>query len=555
MRPENGTHRMHFHGALSGLVREDEFHGRDHLVAPVVMVREMVLDQGTHGELLPGEEIERSAELRLWEGRPVTIGHPEEHFSAGELEASEQAEVGRLRNVEAVENGTVKLKGEAWIDVEQAERLPDGEEILETLRDYTQSDVPDSARPLEVSTGYLAQFEREGGVLGNERYAGIQRAIIPDHLALLPNGVGKCSREDGCGMPRLNAAGHSVYTATIDLKHAQLRPPTSTYGGTLQTNVLSSARTPDFSDTSGGEVPEGWPPSLSDFIDANDWDAEQWDDLTDEQQQEVVATTLLGEVEDTFEASMVFPVVDEDGALQENALVAVLGGRGAQADVPEDALTSARGVARTLLEEEFDRDLDDEETQENAAPSPAGTGGYLRRALSSVADRLDQDEIGRRVLEALGVTDEEDPVDPETNQIELPEDFSLDELRDALDDAVEAEHGGSDVFTWIVDVFEEDFVFTVDPQGEEETFFRADYAVEDGVVEIGEQTEVERQVEFVPVDNGAGVELEVDYEPAAAEDDAGADEDRFQIENGKVRVADGCECGGSEERTPAPAGA
>lgn len=535
MRPENGTHRMHFHGALSGLVREDGFHGRDHLVAPVVMVREMVLDQGTHGELLPGEEIERSAELRLWEGRPVTIGHPEEHFSAGELEASEEAEVGRLRNVEAVENGTVKLKGEAWIDIEQAERIPEGEQILNTLRDYTQSDVPDSARPLEVSTGYLAQFEREGGVLGNERYAGIQRAIIPDHLALLPNGVGKCSREDGCGMPRLNAAGEP-------------RTP--------RENVLSSARTPEFSDTAAGEVPEGWPPSLSDFIEANDWDAEQWDDLTDGQQQEVVGTTLLGEVEDTFEASMVFPVVDEDGALQENALVAVLGGRGAQADVPEDALTSARGVARTLLEEEFDRELDDEETEENVAPSPAGTDGYLRRALSSVADRLDQDEIGRRVLEALGVTDEDDPVNPETNQIELPEDFSLDELRDALDDAVEAEHGGSDVFTWIVDVFEEDFVFTVDPQGEEETFFRADYTVEDGVVEIGEQTEVERQVEFVPVDNGAGVELEVEYEPAGAEDeDAGADEDRFQIENGEVRVADGCECGGSEERTPATAGA
>lgn len=425
MRPENGTHRMHFHGALSGLVREDEFHGRDHLVAPVVMVREMVLDQGTHGELLPGEEIERSAELRLWEGRPVTIGHPEEHFSAGELKASEEAEVGRLRNVEAVANGTVKLKGEAWIDIEQAERIPEGEQILNTLRDYTQSDVPDSARPLEVSTGYLAQFEREGGVLGNERYAGIQRAIIPDHLALLPNGVGKCSREDGCGMPRLNAAGE----------------------------------------------PRG------------------------------------------------------DG---------------------------------TLPEEEVDAERDDEESEENAAPSPGDStsDGYLRRALSSVADRLDQDEIGRRVLEALGVTGEEEPVEPETNQIELPEDFSLDDLRDALDDAVEAEHGGSDVFTWIVDVFEEDFVFTVDPQGEEETFFRADYTVKDGVVEIGEQTEVERQVEFVPVDNGAGVELEVEYEPVGAEDeDAGPDEDRFQIENGEVRVADGCECGDSEERTPAPAGA
>lgn len=387
MKLNSGQQRFHFHGALSGLVREEEFAGRNHLVAPVVMVREMVLDQGDHGEFLPAEEIERSVDMALWEGRPITIGHPQENGrfqSAGELEAAEKLEVGRLRNVQAKSNGTTKLAGEAWLDIEQAERLEQGREVLATLRKFEEASVPDSARPLEVSTGYWAELEREGGTFNGSRYAGIQRAMIPDHLALLPNGVGKCSREDGCGMPRLNAGGSPVLNTEVALPHALLVPNAEEWDGSdrLRTNVLSTARTPDFDDTTPGEVPGGWPPDLSDFIEANGWDAEQWDDLTQDQQDQVVATTLLGEVSETFRGSMVFPVVDVDGNLRENALVAVLGGRGAQADVPEDALASARGMARTLLEDEFGRDLEEEE---NVKGDGDGDGdGFLNRLFSRV---------------------------------------------------------------------------------------------------------------------------------------------------------------------------
>lgn len=122
--------------------------------------------------------------------------------------------------------------------------------------------------------------------------------------------------------------------------------------------LLDEARTPEFDDTEPGEVPEEWPPDLEDFIRANDWDADVWDDLTEDQKQRVVETTLLGEVADTFEESMMFNAVDVNGRLRENALVSVLGGRGAQADITESQRESARDKARQLLNDEFGRDLE-----------------------------------------------------------------------------------------------------------------------------------------------------------------------------------------------------
>lgn len=499
--------QLHFHGALDGLVREEELFGRPHLVAPVTMVKEMVLPVGNgQGELLPAEEIQLSAEMDLWDGRPVTIGHPMKNgrwLSAGSLEAAEEFEVGSLRNVTAKANGEIKLQGEAWIDREKAERLEQGEAIVELLEQFTAADVPAGARPLEVSTGYWASLEETAGKHNGEQFRGKQRNVLPDHLAVLPDSVGKCSLEDGCGMPRLNAHGLAILSSEVDLRHVHLTPDPGDEPRVVRTNVLSSARTPDFDGTEPGEVPEGWPPSLSDFIEANGWDAEDWSDLTEDQQGEVVATTLLGEPADSFEASMVFPVVDTGGNLRENALEAVLGGRGAQADVPEDALESARGVARTLLEDEFDRDLEDEdeEGEQNAAQE---------------APNLNLRDIGRRVLEAVGIVDPEDleagdgDADHERNQ-----DLSLDDRRDLVNDEIEARFGGPNVFTWIVEFFEDRVIYAVDPEGEAETIWSSPYTIDEETedVTLGERTEVEKQVEFVPVENGQELELEVNYTP------------------------------------------
>ena len=70
------------------LIRHETFEGRDHLVVPVVMIVEGVLN----GALVPTEELVASAEA--WNGRPVPILHPqrgEEYVSANDPRVIERA--------------------------------------------------------------------------------------------------------------------------------------------------------------------------------------------------------------------------------------------------------------------------------------------------------------------------------------------------------------------------------------------------------------------------------------------------------------------------------
>lgn len=183
---------------VTGTVREDTFAGRPHLVVPIVAVREMVLG-GDGGEFLPAEEIENSVGRGLWEGRPVTIGHPKlngQPVTAGRRDAAERFEVGRLFSTEHVGD---RLRGEVWIDLGRAEEVEGGREAVRLAREASPG------RPLlEVSTSYWASREPKTGRHDGIRFSAIQRDLDPDHLALLPGGKGKCSIGDGCGGPRLN---------------------------------------------------------------------------------------------------------------------------------------------------------------------------------------------------------------------------------------------------------------------------------------------------------------------------------------------------------------
>jgi hypothetical protein len=64
----------------------------------------------------------------------------------------------------------------------------------------------DEEKTIEVSTGLFTDDEIKSGKWNSEEYLAIARNYRPDHLALLPAAVGACSAEDGCGMPRINAA-------------------------------------------------------------------------------------------------------------------------------------------------------------------------------------------------------------------------------------------------------------------------------------------------------------------------------------------------------------
>lgn len=135
-------------------------------------------------------------------------------------------------------------------------------------------------------------------------------------------------------------------------------------------NVLSEARTPTYD----GTETQSWADvskDLMDWVDALGVDAETVADMSQAQKQTVAEHTLLGDPDaDSWGELRFFPVVNPNTQnLNRGALVAVLSGRGAQADIPESSLESARSVAESLLDEEFESDNSghmDEEMSENA---------------------------------------------------------------------------------------------------------------------------------------------------------------------------------------------
>ena len=171
----------------SNAVRRESFEGREHLVVPVVMVVQGVL-QGSDGNVLfPPEEIDKYP--AAWNGRPIPVLHPEQNgaqVSANSPDIIEKNTIGSIFNAYS-EGG--KLKAEAWIDVEKAIRLGN-EPLLAQL---------ENGEVVEISTGYFSDLEPKRGTWEGVDYIGVHRNIRPDHLALLPGEVGACSIEDGCG--------------------------------------------------------------------------------------------------------------------------------------------------------------------------------------------------------------------------------------------------------------------------------------------------------------------------------------------------------------------
>lgn len=368
-------------------VRVETLRGREWLVAPVVLVREGVLNGG----FLSYDEIQKS--VPGWNGRPVTAppaenteaanlapsepsGHPidgktendEPRFvSANQPPFVEEMHVGMILDAEArtdlptpgEEMSERGLVGEAWIDLEAAKNV--GEFAVEAVERVVSGDE------LDVSTGYFhLPLDRQGRYNG-ESYEVEQVDLLPDHLALLPNERGACSWADGCGAPypAANAStlveSFGIPTAARGANAAQRGTDAAfAVGAVTSANLLDEARTPTFEGREN-EVPESWPPNLETFVEAFGFDGVNTvGDLDESEREQVAETSLLGDVAaETLRELRFFPVVNpETGNLVEGALDAVIGGRGAQADIDDGQLESARRVAYELLNDEFDRDLE-----------------------------------------------------------------------------------------------------------------------------------------------------------------------------------------------------
>lgn len=167
--------------------------GREYAVVPATIIVQGVLN----GELVPADEMAEFAER--WNGRPVPLRHPTngtgEYISSNDPAVIEQHVIGTIFNAEFLGD---RVRAEMWIDTAKVARL--GGEAVATLQRLDAGDV------VEVSTGYYAHFEEGAGTFNGQAYTGIQRNLVPDHVALLPDEVGACSVANGCGAGRFNAA-------------------------------------------------------------------------------------------------------------------------------------------------------------------------------------------------------------------------------------------------------------------------------------------------------------------------------------------------------------
>lgn len=465
-RVERRTNVVH---ELTATPKRDELMGQPGYRIPAVAVQEQVLPNNVGRMLVRQEEIAESAER--WADMPVTLGHPRKRgqpISGRTQEAINRLGLGRLLDPR-VENG--QLKVDVFLFDHRLEDLGVESEIVDRV---------EAGEPIPVSTGFGGSFRRDTGEFQNERYDIVAEWIDPDHFAILLDREGACTTEDGCG---------------------------------LGINVRSTARTradlAGSGEVSEGTVPEGWPPSLSDYVDALDLEpagdadsVESVDDLTEDGRSLVARHTLLGEASaESFEDLSFFPVVNpETGEIEEGALRAVISGRGAQADVSDSTLETARGSARQILEDEDLLEEDENMDAENA-----------ETLLNRLMDRV-ENLLGRNQEEEL----------------------SLDDVRNLVGEHIEERFGGPNVFTWVMELFEDEVVYAVDPEGGEQELFRAPYEVdaEEETVELGEREEVERVVEFVPAENG---EVEP-VESFLAAPEAGGE---FEVENGRVIATNG----------------
>ena len=168
-------------------VKKKKFMGTDYLIVPVVMMVEGV-HNGSRGPLLH-KVAEFGRFVESWNGIPIVIDHPVlngEAISANSPEITENGTVGRVYNTKISGN---KLKAEAWLEEDRLRQV--------SVDVYT---AIKASAPMEVSAGVFSDEEDEGGEFNGEEYSAIATNHRPDHLALLPGGVGACSLEDGCGI-------------------------------------------------------------------------------------------------------------------------------------------------------------------------------------------------------------------------------------------------------------------------------------------------------------------------------------------------------------------
>lgn len=169
--------------------RKQMLDGKEYLVVPTVMLTEGV-HTGSQGPLYYSKD-QLGRNPSTWNHKPVVLYHPVDGISACTPDVISAQGVGMMLN----SSYDGRLKTESWLDEPKLRKL-----------DSRVLDAINRGETVEVSTGLWNDLDEKPGVWNGETYKGSVINIQPDHLALLPDQKGACSREDGAGLLR-NASG------------------------------------------------------------------------------------------------------------------------------------------------------------------------------------------------------------------------------------------------------------------------------------------------------------------------------------------------------------
>jgi hypothetical protein len=177
-----------------------QFQGREHIVAPVVMLKVGVIwpSNSPMPELVTLESFARSP--GAWNNEPVLWDHPPE--SAGMPGIMETMAFGQVFNAHVDED---RLIAEVWLDPLRAMEL--GGHAQRSVERILAGEMQ------EVSVGAFVEYLAKAGTFKGKAYGRSWLRAFPDHLALLPETVeGACSNEMGCGVPRAASAKTVFYS-------------------------------------------------------------------------------------------------------------------------------------------------------------------------------------------------------------------------------------------------------------------------------------------------------------------------------------------------------
>lgn len=488
--------------------------GREWLVVPTVMIVEGVLN----GELVPADEIAKFP--GAWDGRPFVIGHPQQgddSVSANTPEMLERYAAGQIFGTEFVDG---KLKSEIWVDVARTMKIPGGPEYIRRVKDGKPVEVstgyfreldevsgswkgeqhvgiardlrPDHLAALLDSVGACSWEdgcgcprvnECSGFCANQERHDGIMVALFLSQETAQQIAIpgGEPAEElhvtlaflGGLDDPHNANLDREKLTGLLSDFARVRKPPVGKIGGIGQFATVEGDGHPTYAHFDSVDLSE----LRHELIELLRWSdfpvarthgftphitlayTDEMPPMAEEQEAAISALTLkIGN------ERLDFPFLDqaiEYNAREEEIEANMLGGRGAQADIPEAAKTSAQATARRLLEKEFDVEPKENERRnlvKNALRTLASALGIngndisqedvetMAKSKQGMVDELcerlelNADEVGeglnalsvttlRAILNAFGKPDQEPEEEPEEKE-PIPQEEASDETSD-----------------------------------------------------------------------------------------------------------------------------